>query len=80
MIRSFDSLIAELHAAVALDRGARNEALQRGMSATQPLTLERLSELCALGDRMLQTAARRRLAAINLNLAMGLEPHSPEPG
>ena len=77
MDRSINHFIAELRKAIAEDRAAKSEALQRGLDATQPLTLVRLSELCALGDRMHVTASRRRWALDNLKrgLAAPLKFH-----
>ena len=78
MQRSIHTLIADLKAAIAHDRGAKAEALQRGMDATQPLSLVRLAELCALGDRMTRTHAVRSQALIDLQLALDIElPPSP---
>ena len=73
MHRSIQTLVADLKTAIAHDRGAKAEALQRGMDATQPLSLVRLAELCALGDRMERTSAVRSQALINLQLAMATE-------
>lgn len=72
MTRSINRLICELKAAIAHDKGAKAEALQRGLNATQPLTLERLGELCALGEHMAQTSARRRMAVMDLRRALSL--------
>ncbi len=70
MERSVNHFIAELKKAIAEDRAAKSEAFQRGLAATQPLTLVRLSELCALGDRMAHTTARRRMAVAGLRAAL----------
>lgn len=50
------SRTARLNVAIARDRAAKQEALQRGMSATRPLTVTRLRELCALGEQMIVAA------------------------
>ena len=70
---SINVLVANLKAAIAHDRGAKAEALQRGMDATQPLSLVRLGELCALGDRMARTSAAREQALVDLRLALDVE-------
>jgi hypothetical protein len=70
---SVTTLIANLKAAIAHDRGAKAEALQRGLAATQPLSLVRLGELCALGDRMARSSAVRDQALVDLQLALGTE-------
>jgi hypothetical protein len=74
MDRSINHFIAELRKAIAEDRAAKSEALQRGLDATQPLTLIRLGELCALGDRMAYTTARRRMAVTSLCTALSVIP------
>ncbi len=43
-------------------RAANREALQRGLVATKPLSVTRLSELCKLGEKMI-AADRARAAA-----------------
>ena len=78
MYRSINTLIANLKAAIAQDRGAKAEALQRGIDATQPLSLIRLGELCALGDRMARTSATRDQALVDLQRALDIEL-DPEP-
>lgn len=45
--------------AIAEDRLAKCDAWEAGMLASQPLTRARLSQLCALGERMMQTALRK---------------------
>ncbi len=69
---SINDCISELKTAIAHDEGAKAEALQRGLEATQPLSLERLGELCALGEHMAQTSARRRQAVTDLRRALSL--------
>ncbi|MES2937356.1 MAG: hypothetical protein V4864_06720 [Pseudomonadota bacterium] len=54
--------VAEVHAATVADQVACADAMELGMSATQPLSATRLAELCALGDRMIRTGRRKRLA------------------
>ena len=70
---SINTLIGNLKAAIAQDRGAKAEALQRGLDATQPLSLIRLGELCALGDRMARTSAARDQALVDLRQALDIE-------
>ena len=79
MIRSIQALIADLRSAIRQDTSARAEAMQRGLMATQPLSLVRLSELCALGDRMAVTALHRRWAFDNLKRAMAQTRGSDKP-
>ena len=55
-------LRAELQSAEAENGRATQQALQKGLVATQPLTATRLSELCELGERMYQTQRRRDAA------------------
>jgi hypothetical protein len=74
MDHTINHFIAELRKAIAEDRAAKLEALQRGLDATQPLTLVRLSELCALGDRMAHTTVRRGMAVTGLCKALGVIP------
>lgn len=45
---------SEMRAAEADFREASREALQIGAMATQPLTVLRLNQLCALGERMMR--------------------------
>jgi hypothetical protein len=52
----------ELRDAQAADERAIDEALHKGLIATQPLTITRLAELCALGEKMLRTGIRKRTA------------------
>ena len=61
-------LASELTLAVAADNAAKKEALDKGAIATQPLTLKRLDELCALGEKMQQTGIRRKKALAKLQL------------
>lgn len=56
--------LSDLEAAIAADQAAKAEALQQGLLSPQPLTLLRLSELCALGDRMMHAAKRRAQAEV----------------
>ena len=58
---SIDLCIAE-----AEDTAAKNEALSQGLGATQPLTITRLGQLCALGERMQRTGIRRKQAQARL--------------
>jgi hypothetical protein len=51
-----------LNRAALEDRAAKSEALQRGLVATKPLTVVRLGELCALGERMIAADRALRLA------------------
>jgi hypothetical protein len=62
----FSHLSTALCIAEAEDAAARQEALSRGLSATQPLTVTRLGQLCALGERMLRTGIRRKQAQARL--------------
>ncbi len=62
--------IADLKSAAAEDKSAKREALQQGLDATQPLSLVRLAQLCALGDRMAYTSARRKAAQMALRDAL----------
>jgi hypothetical protein len=50
--------MTKLSRAIAEDRAAKNEALQMGLVATQPLTATRLDQLCALGEKMMHAARR----------------------
>jgi hypothetical protein len=59
---TLNQCLADLHSAIDEDRAAKAEALSNGQNATQPLTLARLGELCALGERMLITGRRRKAA------------------
>jgi hypothetical protein len=61
-------LVAELRIAEAEDSAARKEALVKGLIATQPLTVIRLGELCALGEKMQHTGIRRKQALARLQL------------
>ncbi|HSV36984.1 MAG TPA: hypothetical protein VLI46_15585 [Ramlibacter sp.] len=49
----------QLIAATAEDRDAKCEALAMGLIATKPLSVARLAQLCALGERMIQAALRK---------------------
>jgi hypothetical protein len=53
---------AELKIAIAEDRAAAAEALQRGLVATKPLSAIRIAELCELGEKMVMTGKRKLLA------------------
>ncbi len=70
MNQSVNFCIRTLKSAIADDRSAKREALQCGLDATQPLTLVRLNELCALGERMRKTLKRRELAGKALASAL----------
>jgi len=48
----------DLNAAIAAEWAATEEALQKGLIATRPLTADRLIELCALGEKMMQAKIR----------------------
>ena len=72
MKRSVNDLTASLKSAIAEDQGAMEEALQRGIDATQPLSQVRLAELCALGERMTETKARRSVAEGELERGLDL--------
>jgi hypothetical protein len=54
--------MTELRIAEAEYEAARAEALHRGQIATQPLTAQRLGELCALGERMMRAGWRKEHA------------------
>jgi hypothetical protein len=56
---NFVTRLSMLDRATQADRAAKSEALQRGLMATKPLTVVRLQELCALGEKMV--AADRAL-------------------
>ena len=53
---------AELLSAQAADDEATRQAMLQGLIATKPLTLARLTELCALGEAMARTALRKQAA------------------
>ena len=57
---------AELSSAEVADDVAKEQALQRGLIATLPLTATRLAELCALGEAMMRTGLRRRAAVATM--------------
>jgi hypothetical protein len=59
MIRS---LHIELADAIAEDEAAKKEALLTGLIATKPLSVVRLQQLCALGERMMKAAMRKARA------------------
>jgi hypothetical protein len=61
----------DLRNADAEDRAAKAEALYRGVTATQPLTVTRLRELCELGEKMIRAATRRDRALARLRLLLG---------
>jgi hypothetical protein len=69
MKASLDHNLSALRAAVAEDRTAKAEALQRGLDATQPLTVARLAELCALGEKMMHTDIRRKFLLAQVSVA-----------
>jgi hypothetical protein len=48
----------QLIGAIADDRAATAEALRVGLFATRPHSAARLSQLCELGERMMQTGLR----------------------
>jgi hypothetical protein len=48
----------QLMGAIAEDRAATAEALQVGLYATRPHSAARLSQLCELGERMMETSLR----------------------
>ncbi len=52
-------LESELNSAVADDKAAKAEAMQKGLAATQPLTQCRLQELCELGEKMMRAEIRK---------------------
>jgi hypothetical protein len=54
--------LAELADATAEDEAAKKEALAAWLIATKPLTVARLRQLCALGDRMQQAGLRKARA------------------
>ena len=54
--------LQELTTATAEDEAAKEEALQMGLNVTLPLSLQRLEQLCKLGERMMQTALRKAKA------------------
>jgi len=56
------SAYAELKIAIAEDRAAAAEALQRGLAATKPLTAIRIAELGELGEKMVMAGNRKLLA------------------
>jgi hypothetical protein len=49
----------QLMGAIADERAAIAEALQVGLLATRPHSAARLSQLCQLGERMMQTSLRK---------------------
>ncbi|MEP6791376.1 MAG: hypothetical protein ABI907_08385 [Ramlibacter sp.] len=69
-LENFVDLFAELRDAEADDVEARQEALYRGLVATQPLTAVRLQELCALGEKMLHTGLRKTAALARIRQAV----------
>lgn len=66
-----NAAVKEPRAAIAEDRAAKSEAMERAMLATQPLSSSRHGELCELGDRMIRTGWRRKLALGLLRKALG---------
>jgi len=58
------SLLTELTNATTADQAAKRDALEMGLAATRPLSLLRLQELCALGERMMDAARRKAKAEI----------------
>ncbi|MES2634355.1 MAG: hypothetical protein V4669_15390 [Pseudomonadota bacterium] len=60
----------ELQEAIAIDQAIRAEALQRGLEATQPLSVARLAELCEIGERMQASAARVLRATRDLDAVL----------
>ena len=60
------SLIKELRNATDEDEAAKREALEMGLTATKPFTVIRLQQLCALGERMMDAAARKKRAEASL--------------
>jgi hypothetical protein len=60
------SLQRELADAIAEDEAAKREALHTGLFATRPLSVVRLQQLCALGERMRKTAGRKARAELAL--------------
>jgi hypothetical protein len=65
---SVTAALNELKLATAEDRAAKAEAMDRGVAATRPLTVTRLGELCALGERMIEAASRRERAVAHVRL------------
>jgi hypothetical protein len=59
-------LKTELANATAEDEAAKKEALDTGLIATKPLTVKRLQQLCAMGERMMQAAVRKARAELAL--------------
>lgn len=54
--------LMELANAGAEDEAAKREASQAWSMATKPLTVTRLRQLCALGERMMAAASRKARA------------------
>ena len=65
--------LTELNAATAAYQHATAEALQRGLIATKPLTVTRLAELCALGEKMMQAGRRREEALMAARVSLRRE-------
>jgi len=66
---NFASRLTTLKSATQEDHAAKREALQRGLMATRPLTIVRLRELCALGERMIAAERAVRLARLSFATA-----------
>jgi hypothetical protein len=60
------SLQKELAHATAEDEAAKKEAFETGLMATRPLSVVRLQQLCALGERMTKAAGRKARAELAL--------------
>jgi hypothetical protein len=66
--------------AIAEDLAAMREAFEMGLLATKPLSMERLTQLCILGERMRQTALRKSDAerdVLEARLAHGVDVRLP---
>jgi hypothetical protein len=59
MKNSIAHTLNELRAAKNADREVKAQVLQQGLLAVQPFTESRLTELCALGDRMRDAEMRK---------------------
>jgi hypothetical protein len=65
-INMIHSMLRELTSAVAEDEAAKREAFEIGLMATRPLSVIRLQQLCALGERMMRAGERKARAELAL--------------
>jgi hypothetical protein len=79
-------LMNELNAAIGAEYAAKDEAMQRGLAASRPLSAARLAELCFLGEKMKRAkmvkddaylAARAGLRRDRLDFVLPSQPAQP---